>query len=586
MKKYLTEIFYLLGEERKKLWPLLALFFFVSLLDLLGLGLVGPYIAFIVDPKSTLDGFLGELVTKIGLPEDILLLTIVFGVILFCIFLIKVIVIIFINFTIANFSQNQQVRLRSHLMNAYQNLPYTDYLQRNSSEYIHSIQILVEQYANVILTGLRTTGDSIIAIVIFGLLAWNNGLILTLLVALLGIIIFGYDYFFRNKLKNYGIQTNLASRSIVKGVSEGIEGLKEIRILGKLEYFHNKVRSGSEKYAYNQVRYSVIRTSPRYLLELLLVGFVVLIVIGAVFLGQSTSELLPVLGLFGVASMRLMPIANGLSNSLTLLRYGRNAVSILYKDLLNLEEIKTEPLILTTDKSEEFQTLILDQIKFTYPSTERLVLNQTSLSIRAGESIGIIGPSGSGKTTLIDLLLGLLKPEGGSISYNGDPLEKKLSKWRSQVAYLPQQVFLIDDTITNNVALGVEEQKINEKLLLKALHKSQLTELVGQLPEGVNTFLGERGVRLSGGQRQRVALARAFYHQRSVLIMDEATSALDHETEREIVDEIKRLKGQITTIIIAHRLTTVQYCDRIYVLEEGKVVSSGTPKEMLDISFD
>ena len=215
-----------------------------------------------------------------------------------------------------------------------------------------------------------------------------------------------------------------------------------------------------------------------------------------------------------------------------------------------------------------------------------MVLNQTSLSIRAGESIGIIGPSGSGKTTLIDLLLGLLKPEGGSISYNGDPLEKKLSKWRSQVAYLPQQVFLIDDTLKNNVALGVEEQKINEKLLLKALHKSQLAELVEQLPEGVNTFLGERGVRLSGGQRQRVALARAFYHQRSVLIMDEATSALDHETEREIVDEIKRLKGQITTIIIAHRLTTVQYCDRIYVLEEGKVVSSGTPKEMLNISLD
>jgi len=587
VKKYFSEILYLLGDEKNKLKFLLVLFLIVSVLDLLGLGLVAPYITFIVDPALIKDGALGIIIFKLGLPNDIATLSVIFGALLFFIFLIKVVIIIYINYRIASFSQYQQVRLRSHLMSSYQNLPYTEYLQRNSSEYIYSMQVLVEQFSNqVVLTGLRTIGDSIVALAIFMLLAWTNWYAFSLLIVLLGLIIFCYDLFFRDKLKNYGIQTNLASKSILKGTSEGIDGLKEIRVLGKLEYFHNQVLKGAEKLAFNQTRFTVITTSPRYLLELLLVGFVVLVVIISVLTGQDSATLLPVLGVFGLAAMRLMPIATGLSNSLTRLRYGRDAVSILYKDLLNLDKNKFIPEKIKILNSEKFISLTLNQVNFSYPSTDRLALDKVSLSIKAGESIGIIGASGSGKTTLIDVLLGLLKPDNGLISFNSSPLEEKLSHWRSQAAYLPQQVFLIDNTLKRNVALGVEEHNIDQKLLFEAIEKSQLLELLGQLPEGVDTLLGERGVRLSGGQRQRVALARAFYHQRSVLVMDEATSALDNETEHEIVEEIKRLKGLITTIIIAHRLTTVEHCDRIYLLEKGKLVSSGTAKEMLNISLD
>ena len=204
-----------------------------------------------------------------------------------------------------------------------------------------------------------------------------------------------------------------------------------------------------------------------------------------------------------------------------------------------------------------------------------------SIDLHAGESIGLIGTSGSGKTTIVDILLGLLAPTGGSVIYNGDPLQNNLPSWRSQVAYIPQNIFLLDDTLRANIAIGLKED-IDEKKVEKAIKQAQLNDLLQQLPKGLDTVLGERGLRLSGGQRQRVALARAFYFDRDVLIMDEATSALDNETEKEIIEEIRRLKGKKTMIVIAHRLTTVKHCDCIYRLENGKVVDKGTYSEVVN----
>ena len=208
-------------------------------------------------------------------------------------------------------------------------------------------------------------------------------------------------------------------------------------------------------------------------------------------------------------------------------------------------------------------------------------LQDITLQIRSGESVGLVGPSGAGKTTLVDVLLGLLEPQAGSITFNGLSLQEGLLEWHSQAAYLPQQVFLIDNTLKRNVALGMQDDMIDETRIHQAINQAMLSELLEQLPYGIETILGERGIRLSGGQRQRVALARAFYHRRSVLVMDEATSALDDSTEKEIVEEIKRLKGQKTMIVIAHRLSTVQHCDRIYRLEQGKIVEEGSPQQVL-----
>jgi len=367
---------------------------------------------------------------------------------------------------------------------------------------------------------------------------------------------------------------------MVKGVHEGLEGLKEIRILGQEPYFHQQVQRGAEEIAFNERRSQLIQQAPRYLLEAVLVVFVVLLVLITLRSGASTGTLLGTLGLFGVAAIRMLPMATLLASNLTSLRYNRDGISRLYADVQQLKE-SPEKSNHVAHTGDSFASLKLENVQYSYPQTKQAALQNLGLEIKAGESIGLVGPSGSGKTTLVDVLLGLLEPQSGTMEFNGQPLQEHLGEWRSQVAYLPQQVFLIDNSLRCNVALGEEESEIDEIRLKKALRQARLAELVEQLPEGVNTILGERGVRLSGGQRQRVALARAFYHGRSVLVMDEATSALDNETEKEIVAEIQRLKGQKTMIVIAHRLTTVQHCDRIYRLEQGRIVEEGTPEEVL-----
>jgi ABC-type multidrug transport system fused ATPase/permease subunit len=255
-------------------------------------------------------------------------------------------------------------------------------------------------------------------------------------------------------------------------------------------------------------------------------------------------------------------------------------VSQLYRDATTLDRLGAEPARGIAGRSESFRSLALEDVSFTYPGADAPALDGLSLRINANESVGIVGLSGSGKTTLVDVLLGLLEPQSGKMLYNDRLLAEALSEWRAQVAYLPQQVFLVDDTLRRNVALGVKDDEIDEARLHEALRQASLAELVTQLPAGANTRLGEHGVRLSGGQRQRVALARAFYYGRDVLVMDEATSALDHETEQEIVEEIERLKGRKTVLVIAHRLSTIARCDRIIRLEDGRIVERGTYADM------
>jgi len=298
--------------------------------------------------------------------------------------------------------------------------------------------------------------------------------------------------------------------------------------------------------------------------------------------GNNLKALVPTIGFIGMAALRLLPVIHGLSNSLVHLRHNRFAVGWLYTDLIKLKE-SPKSVCKSYNKSTngEFHELVLDGIQYFYPESKMPALDQISLRIQEGETVGFIGPSGAGKTTLVDLMLGLLKPSKGSLLYNGEELKGSLSRWQSQIAYLPQQVFLIDNTLRNNVALGINDNEIDDQLVHESLNNASLQEFVDTLPQGIETELGERGVRLSGGQRQRVAIARAFYHGRNVLVMDEATSALDHETESEIVEEIKRLKRKKTIIVIAHRLTTVKHCDRIYCLEKGKIVNSGPPSKIL-----
>jgi ATP-binding cassette, subfamily B, bacterial PglK len=583
--QYFKEVNFLLGESSRKIIWLVFIFLSSSLLDLAGIALIGPYVSNIFNPSYFLGSNFYASLKSYGLlisPDKI---TIILSALMIIVFLFKAASVVLISFIILKFAYKHGVLLRQKLMKSYQGLPYIDYARRNSSEYVYHIEALANQFAlNIVVALLKTLSEGAVALSILIFLAWRNGAILSILIALLGSLVFIYDKLSRNRIRTYGRLSNEYSTRMVQGIHEGIEGLKEIRILGKEDHFFRMVSENAKKQAEVGVKTGIFTAAPRPLLELVLVSFVVMLVIVFKLTENSPEDLIEILSVFALASVRLIPSANTLLFGITRLRFGRNTVSLLYKDLVEFK--KNEPVILSgelafEERHTDFKSLKLENIEFSYPGLQTPVLKGISLNINEGDSIGIIGSSGSGKTTLIDLLLGLLKPQKGSIFFNGQALENSLSSLRLQIAYLPQQIFLIDNTLRRNVALGLEDSEIDDEKLVEALNQALLIDLIEQLPQGVNTMVGERGIRLSGGQRQRVALARAFYHGRNILVMDESTSALDNETEREIVSEIQRLKGRKTIIVIAHRVTTLKHCDKIIRLEKGRIVEQGTYRSII-----
>jgi ATP-binding cassette, subfamily B, bacterial PglK len=583
MRQYLYELITLLGEDKKKLPWLLILFFLVSFLDIAGIGLIGPYVSIVIEPDLAKD-IIAKHVSWIKIPSDVNSLLMIMSILLLGIFFIKTISGIWINYIIIKFSFKQRMRLGVMLMNNYQNMRYIDFLKRNSSEYIHTTQNLVNEYSiGILQSGMKMLCDGIVGVAILTLLAITNLQAFSLLFGMLMIFIVLYDKAFRNKVKVFGKKTNIANIKMVKGIHEGLDGLKEIRVLGSEEYFLNQVRDGAIKNNKYGLYHGMIKEIPRYLIEFLLVLFVVILVMLTLASGDSLQNLLPTLAMFGLAAVRLLPTANIISKGLTTFRFQRDSISRLYNDVISINngEIADNNLSEEVYKSQPFETLQMKNISFRYPNMKYDALKNINLEINSGDSIGIIGESGSGKTTLVDTLLGLLEPNKGDIFFNGNNVKVDINDWHKHIAYLPQEVFLIDEKLKMNIALGVNEDDIDDELLLQSLKKASLTDLLVQLPDGINTILGERGVRLSGGQRQRIALARAFYHKRDILIMDESTSALDNETEKEIINEIKNLKGNVTMIVIAHRTTTIEHCDVIYKLSKGNIVASGPPKEIL-----
>jgi ABC-type multidrug transport system fused ATPase/permease subunit len=584
MRQYLLEIYYLLGAERKKLPILIGLFICASLLELIGLGLVGPYVSLLTN-SDPLEGGFANILISIGLENNPQSLIPILGFILIAFFFIKTIANIWVNYKIFTFSQNQDVRLRSHLMKSYQSLTFTDYMQRNSSEYVDICLRIVGQYTKAVLINLlRAIADIIVTFSIVIFFMWHFGEVLLILLVLFSILIYSYNFFVKGALKRYGKITNISSKKVIQALNESMSGFKEIRILNKESYFYNKLNYNSKRFAKNQ-KYSLILSSlPRFIMEFIMIVFIVSIVL---FYFKNTVGIissLPMIGMLGVATIRVFPAASNISTTLTQLNYSRDAVSILYKDILNFNQdiaIKTSKEDKNKANFENFKSLEIKGISFYYPNSSKIILNDINIKINKGDSVGIIGPSGSGKSSLVDVLLGLLEPSKGEILYNKKPIEKNLSNWRSQIAYIPQEIFLIDDTLRHNVALGIEDANIDNNLVYQSLKQASLLEMVEQMENGIETILGENGVRLSGGQRQRIALARSFYNGRDILIMDEATSALDTKTEEEIVREIQQFKGKRTIIVIAHRLTTVMNCDYILRLEDGCIVNSGPPKQVL-----
>ena len=572
MIDYLKKILYLIGDDAKKLPLLIILFLSISVIEIAGLGLVVPYISLIVSPDIVKDNSIYILITGMYDVKSIESLLTVLGFALIGIFIIKASLSIIINKKILNFSNRKGAKLRSELLKSYQKMNYQEFHLRNSSEYIHSIQALATQFSqNTMSAILKICSEGILVLTIICFLALTNLTALIIIVSLITTFIYFYDFLFAEKIKKNGSDINKFQIKTVRAVNEAIDGFKEIRVLGKEKYFYDQVSDMSMKYADTYTKWLVLSQASRYILELILIFFIVTMVLLAIFTDQDLPMLLPTLTVFGVASLRLLPAANAITTSLSEMRFGHDATNIIFNDLHHNKKIvesKTLP-----KNIKDFKNLELLNVSFSYG--KKKIFKNISLSISKGNSIGIIGGTGSGKTTFINLILGLITPSSGSIIINEIISKNNINILKGMSGYIPQNIFLVDDTITKNIALGLPDNEIDNDKVTHAIKLARLCDFVDGLPDGINTHIGEHGNRLSGGQRQRLSLARAFYFNRQLLIMDEATSSLDNSTEQEIASEIKDLKGKVTTIIVAHKYTTLKDCDQIYEVINGELIHRG-----------
>lgn len=580
--QYLKEIFFIIGEDKKKLPLMGILFLLLSILDLAGIGLIAPYITLIANSDEFFNTRIYDLYSNLGFSLEVSDIIFILGLVLVLVFFIKTVAAILINYTLLKFCHGQSVVLRASLMNSYQGLPYVKYIDKSSSQYIHNINLADKFATGTLLAFLRIVceGTVVIAIVIF--LAFADLIALLSLSSMLIVLALFYDKYFKPKINSYGEAANSSSIKILKSIQESMIGLKEVRVLRKEGYFFTSMLESAKLFANVSVKAAMVNLVPRFVLELAMVFFIVFLVLSSFLMSRSSSELIPLIGMFAVASLKLVPAATSIISGISKMRFYRDAVSLLYQDIISSDNNTKILLSPDTYLSEPFERISLQNIEFSYPNTNNPAIKDLTVEINKSDVVGFIGPSGSGKTTLIDLILGLLEPQKGTLYYNGNALDNfSINEWRSSVAYLPQDVFLVDDTLEKNIALGVSEKDIDSNKVHQAIEKARLKDLIDNLPKGKETIIGERGIRVSGGQKQRISLARAFYHEREVLVLDESTSALDTKTEQEIVEEINHLKGSKTMIVIAHRITTLKHCNAIYKLDDGHLSEKLTYEQII-----
>lgn len=573
----IKKIHFLLGDSKNIFYWLILLFLINSSIELLGISLIIPYVSLVFSGELK-DFNLDYFDTFLYYDNPTLTLSIV----LISVFLIKLFLGVTINYLILRFSYGLQSSLRIDLMNAYINLDYLDFIKRNSSYYIDSITRMTGVYQGTLLLFLRVISDSFIFIILISYLlskAWK--LVLVMCVVILPFILI-YDLIFKRRLFYYGDKSIKCNESIIDTIKNYSVGLKIIKSLGIQEYFKTTFSHSCKNYSQLQSAYLSIAQMPRFFFEFGTILFVVILVLITDSLGLESSQSFALISLFGVVAIRVKPLISTFSEFISNIRFTQMHIDLLHADFISLMiNNSVEKPDQQDKKLEEFFELIFKDISFKFSKSDSFGLSNVDLSIKKGDSIGIVGPSGCGKTTLMDIFLGLIKPDSGRIILNNTELEDVSTSAKSLFAYLPQDSFIINGTIKENIALGIKDENIDQSKIDSSVKSVNLDSFIGNLPDGLNTNLVENGSNLSGGQKQRICLARMLYFDKQVIILDEATSALDNENENMIIEQINGLRGYKTLIIIAHRLSTVMDCDKIIKLDSGRILQIGTPKEVL-----
>lgn len=478
------------------------------------------------------------------------------------------------------FSASVSGRLSQSLFSIYLRQPYMFHLQRNSSTLMRNAKNATSVVTCGVDPFLVLLTDGLVAIAMFSLLIYVEPIGTLAVLIVFGVSTLLFQRLTRRRIDNWGYRVDYHETKILQHLQEGFGGAKDVKILGR----ENEFLSQHEKHLGESIRinriYNVILTLPRSFMEIITIVGLCLLVVSMVVRDRPLSDIVPILGLFAAAAFRVMPSINRLLMATQTLIFNRAIIASVYRDFL-----LDTPEVNSAQRVEPFaKQLELKDVSFKYPTAATPSLQNVSLVVRRGEAVGFVGPSGAGKSTLVDVILGLFAPTSGVVSVDGSDVHQNLRNWQNQIGYVPQAIYLTDDTLRRNVAFGLNDENIDDDLVREAIRLAQLQEFVATLPDGLETVVGERGVRLSGGQRQRIGIARALYHKPSVLVLDEATSSLDTPTEHGVMQAVQALQGSKTVIIVAHRLSTVEYCDRLYRIEDSRITEKGTFAEVVQRS--
>lgn len=568
----IRKIDYIFSRKQKiRLIELTFIIIIGALFELLGVSAILPFINVVLDPSAigTIP-YLQSIYDLLGFHSTNDLMVFL-GICLIIIYIVKNVYIALMYDAQYRFTYRNQCRISSKLLDAYLRERYLFHVEHNSAELLRNVNQDVAVFFQVVLGVLQlSTEVSVCFVLVIFLMSMDISITIGVSILLI-VFAFGFMKIFRKRLKEMGLRSRIYQAEMNKWMLQAMGGIKEIKVMGSEDFFSGQYSKAYYLYAESQRKYSLLGILPRPVLEMVCVTGLLIVVVIRLLCGVEMRDFIPTLSVFAVAAFRMLPSFNRITNSMSTIMFNRTAVDRIYEDLKQSEEHIGQGSI-QKEKNLPFEKdIVVDKLTFAYPQSENPVLKEVSLTIPKNKSIAFIGPSGAGKTTLADLILGILDPQDGRILADGQDIRSAIWTWHKKIGYIPQSIYIIDDTLKNNIAFGVPEEEINDEEIWRALEEAQLGGFVKTLEKGLDTNIGEGGMRLSGGQRQRVGIARVLYNDPEILVLDEATSALDTGTEAAVMSAIDSFNGNKTLLIIAHRLSTVKGCDIIYRVEDQKV---------------
>ncbi|MBD5484799.1 MAG: ABC transporter ATP-binding protein [Lachnospiraceae bacterium] len=570
----LTKLGYIFDKRDKwKIGALLVVVVIGSFLELLGVTIFMPFINIIQEPETIRKTWYLKWVYELFHFQSAQSFLVALSVAIIVVYIIKNVYLIIEKSYIYRFSYNTQMKLSTRLLNTYMREPYTFHLNKNIATLQRSLHEDTSKFMQVILYSLELVAELAVCFVLVVYLFFESKTITVIVLGLLVVCVGAFLLLTRKYSRKLGKDNQEYQGKIFQWMNQALGGIKEIKILEREEFFTDEYRKYYVKYAIGLRIARTISILPKYAVEAVAIsGLLVGIIVKLLFGEADMTYYIPQLTVFAVAAFRLMPSVGRINEHATNTLYALPSVDLVYHDLVEIEDYIEKQ---DSEVKEDWNlqgSIEVQNVTYYYPETDEPVIEDASLSIEKGKTVAFIGASGAGKTTMVDIILGLLTPQKGVVMADHINVHEKPKTFHAQVGYIPQVIYLSDDTICNNIAFGVKESDIDKQAVHMAMEKAQLTEFVNSLPHGLDTIVGDRGVRLSGGQRQRIGIARALYHDPEILVLDEATSALDNDTEAAVMEAVENLQGMKTMIIIAHRLTTIRNVDMIYEVEDGKVV--------------